>query len=173
MRDIMAEEKRIELARRIVNDLPKFGLWATGIRDFETPYGKLGFRQLAILWALRYKLVPDDDLSPGTLAQQQNVRPSVITRALARLEDGGFIERAIDLADRRRIKLALTSKGRDVSIYVEELYLREIMDAVGPRTEHEIDELLDAVARLDEIADRLQSSAFGNGYTLPGDESGH
>lgn len=167
----MGEEKRVELARRIVTDLPKFGAWATGIRDFETPYGKLGFRQLAILWALRYRLIPDDDLSPGSLAQQQNVRPSVITRALARLEEGGFIERAIDLADRRRIRLTLTPKGRDVSVYVEELYLREIMDAVGSRPEQEIDELLDAIAKLDEIAERLRASAFSNGGTLSGDDT--
>lgn len=159
----MADEKRVELARDIVTNLPKFGNWATAIRDFQTPYGKLGYRQLAILWALRFKLVPDDQLSPTTLAHQQDVRPSVITRALARLEEGGFLERTMHPQDRRRINLTLTRKGHDVSVYVEKLYLDEIIRAMDTCSEQEIVELRRAIAILDAIADRLLASGFGDG----------
>ena len=162
----MVDDKRGELARQIISVLPQFGAWATAIRDFETPYGKLGFRQLAILWTIRHKRIPDEQLSPTTLAEHQNVRPSVITRALTRLEEGGFIERAIDLSDRRRITLTCTPKGRDVSIYVEELYLREIVDAMGHLTSRQVDDLLRAINTLDEIAEHLLSSGFGQKQDL-------
>lgn len=166
----MADEKRVELARDIVSNMPKFGNWATGIRDFATPYGKLGFRQLAILWAIRYKLIPDDVLSPTTLATQQNVRPSVITRALARLEMGGFLERTMHPQDRRRINLTLTEKGHDVSVYVEHLYLDEIVAALAPYSDADIDHLMRAVSMLDDLAERLLASGFINGSHATDDE---
>lgn len=165
----MAGDRQVELARQILTILPQFGNWATAIRDFETPYGKLGYRQLAILWALRYGLIPEEDLSPTTLAQHQNVRPSGVTRALARLEEGGFIERAMDLTDRRRITLTLTAKGAEASIYVEKLYLREIIDAMGPLTTRQVEDLFRALNTLDEIAERLLASGFGNNHTAPED----
>lgn len=167
----MAEDRQVELARQILTVLPQFGGWATAIRDFQTPYGKLGFRQLAILWAIRYKLIPEDELSPTSLARYQDVRPSVITRALARLEEGGFIERAMDLSDRRRITLTLTQAGHDVSVYVEELYLREIVGAMGSLTDQETASLLDALSTLDTIAGRLLTSGFGQKTLVVGDDA--
>lgn len=166
----MANDKQVELARQILTVLPQFGSWATAIRDFQTPYGKLGYRQLAILWAIRYKLIPDDELSPTSLARHQNVRPSVITRALTRLEEGGFIERAMDLSDRRRINLTLTQAGCDVSIYVEELYLREIVEAMGPLTSRQTTDLLNALSALEGIAGRLLTSGFSHQAVVVSDD---
>lgn len=152
----MSEQTRADLARSVMTVLPRFGGWAVNIRDFMTPYGRLGFRQLAILWALRHDLVPPDELSPTTLARQQNVRPSVITRALTRLEEGGLVVREMDLQDRRRIILTLTDKGRDASIYVERMYLREIMNSMSDFDDDTIDEIVRAVANLETVIGRLE-----------------
>jgi DNA-binding MarR family transcriptional regulator len=154
----MADDRQIELARQMITVLPKFGSWTRSIRDFTTPYGKLGFRQLAILWALRYQDIPPDQLSPTSLARFHRVRPSVVTRALARLEEGGFIERTMDLEDRRRINLAITPKGMEVSVYVEQLYLREIIENMDPLDPDEIDELLRSIATLRRVIERLEAS---------------
>lgn len=159
----MVDDQRLELARRIIVTLPKFGTWANAIRDFETPYGKLGFRQLAILWAIRHNLIPDDELSPTTLAHQQEVRPSVITRALSRLEEGGFLERTMHAHDRRRINLTLTPKGMDVSVYVEKLYLDEILAAMGDPSTEQVARLLASISTLDAIAERLLTNGFSHG----------
>lgn len=153
----MSDESRAELARTMVTQLPRWGSWAVNIRDFVTPYGRLGFRQLAILWAIRHDLIPADELSPTNLAQQQGVRPSVITRALTKLEEGGFLERAMDKHDRRRINIILTEKGREVSVYVEQMYLREIMDSMRDLDDVQIDELTRAVGVLTDIIDDLET----------------
>jgi DNA-binding MarR family transcriptional regulator len=159
----MADDKRVQLARQMITELPRFGTWTRSIRDFTTPYGKLGFRQLGILWALRYKTIPDEDLSPTSLATYQQVRPSVITRALTRLEEGGFLERTMDLQDRRRINLTITQKGIDASEYVERLYLEEIARAIGPVSDSELDALNSAIHLISEIVDKLMASGFGSG----------
>lgn len=156
----MADDSRGQLARQMLLELPRFGTWTRSIRDFTTPYGKLGFRQLAILWAIRYKTIPEDELSPTSLATFNQVRPSVITRALTRLEEGGFIERTMDLHDRRRINLAITQKGIDVGEYVERLYLDEIANAMDALDEAEIGRLAEAVSCISGIVDRLVASGF-------------
>lgn len=156
----MAEDKRVQLARQLILELPRFGTWSRSIRDFTTPYGKLGFRQLAILSALHYKRIPETELSPTSLATYQNVRPSVITRALTRLEEGGFLERTMDLQDRRRINLTLTQKGIEASEYVEKLYLDEIVDAIGPLDNASLEQLSGSVLLIRDIVDRLINSGF-------------
>jgi DNA-binding MarR family transcriptional regulator len=156
----MADDKRVQLARQMITELPRFGTWTRSIRDFTTPYGKLGFRQLGILWALRYKAIPDTELSPTSLATYQQVRPSVITRALTRLEEGGFLERTMDLQDRRRINLTITEKGIEASEYVERLYLDEIARAIGPLTDAELDAMANSVTLITQIVDRLMASGF-------------
>lgn len=153
----MSDSRREALASLMVTSLPRWGSWAVNIRDFTTPYGKIGFRQLAILYAVRHNLIPPRELSPTTLAQQQRVRPSVITRALARLEENGFIERTMDLDDRRRIQIRMTEKGHNVSVYVERMYLREIMDSMSDLDDDEIEHMWRAVSRLSDIISDLES----------------
>ncbi len=80
-----SEAARRELAGRMVRELPRFGRWAVTIRDYETPYGKVGYRQLATLWLIRFHLIPGDDFTPSRLAEHLEVQPSVVTRLLAKL----------------------------------------------------------------------------------------
>ena len=88
---IDSEPERIELARAIVTSLPKFGSWASTSRQFDTPYGRLGYRRISILWVLRHSMLPEKETTASGLAQRYRVQPSVITRALASLEADGFI----------------------------------------------------------------------------------
>jgi len=95
----MIVSERAALVLRMVSTLPGYGSWADSFRDFDTPYGNVGYRQLSILWALRYRLIPDDEFSPTRLAAFFRVQPSVATRSLAKLEAVGFISRAVDASD--------------------------------------------------------------------------
>ena len=120
------EALRQQLAIRMLQVLPGFGSWASSIRNFETPFGRVGLRQLSILYIMRYPQLGAESPTPGDLADWFEVQPSVITRSLARLEANGFIERITDPDDRRIARLSITPKGIEVSEYVENLFVREL-----------------------------------------------
>jgi DNA-binding MarR family transcriptional regulator len=141
----------------MVSILPKYGRWANGFRDFDTPYGRIGFRQLAVLWAIRYNLVPDSDVSPSRLAALQEVQPSVMTRALAKLESNGFVVRATDPRDGRRSRIEVTRKGQHVSKFVEDLYVDDIVGSLSLLDDARVEELHRCIEALGSIVDDLET----------------
>ena len=150
------DQDRTELARRIVATLPRFGRWANTVREFRTPYGVIGFRQAAILWIIRYRIISEDEMSPTRIAAHHHVQPSVVTRALTRLEASGFIERAVDPRDARRFRITITEKGQMVSEYVEDLFVTDTLDSIACLGAQEIDDLRRAVELLDRIVNDLE-----------------
>lgn len=50
----------------------------------------------------------------GELAAAEQVTPPTITRIVAALERDGLVTRAVDSADRRVVRIAVTAKGRRV-----------------------------------------------------------
>ena len=152
---IDGDPERIELARAITASLPKFGSWASTSRQFDTPYGQLGYRRIAILWVLRHGMLPEREMTASGLAQLYRVQPSVITRALASLESDGFISRSVDPDDSRVIRLAITERGMELSRYVEDLYVREVLEALDSVPIERLGPLQVAVEELDSIADEL------------------
>ena len=52
--------------------------------------------------------------SPGELARFMHVTPATVTRVVQRMEEAGYLRRAPDPDDSRRVKLHLTAKGRRV-----------------------------------------------------------
>ena len=155
------EQSRLSLAFTILTSLPRFGRWAEGVREFDTPYGTIGYRQAAILWLLRYELLPPDEMTPTCFAQFHRVQPSVVTRALAKLEHGGFVERAIDPHDTRVSRISITPTGMAISIYIEQLYLEDLRSALEPVSDQEIANLQQSVVTLNQIADRLDLLRLG------------
>lgn len=159
---VMTDDDRITLARQMVESLPKFGAWANGFREFETPYGKVGFRQLAILWFLRFELPSGEHVTPTRIAESSSVQPSVITRALTRLEAAGFIERKVDPTDHRRFFVTITDRGLEISRYVEDWYTREMLECIGDLSNEQLGELERSVALLDGLANTLRRRQTGH-----------
>lgn len=167
----MTDASRRVLAKQMVNILPGFGQWASGIRDFQTPYGRLGTRQVSILWLLRHEIIPADRLSPTRIAEFHHVQPSVVTRALAKLEEGGFVERSIDDIDRRRTHLEITAKGREASEYVEELYIHEMLAGMQDLDDTQIHRLEQSMDALRQLASVLEERGIeGQLSTVDPDE---
>jgi DNA-binding MarR family transcriptional regulator len=151
------DQERRTLALQMVQILPSFGNWASSIRNFETPFGRIGLRQLSILYIMRYPGTFHADPTPRYLAQAFEVQPSVITRALARLEEHGFIDRVQDPDDRRVARLSITDKGREISVYVEDLFIREMMKSTAFLSSDEVDELTGWMKVLAGVRDDLHS----------------
>lgn len=151
----MDDPSRSRLAKRIVASLPKFGHWVTSFRDFDTPYGSVGYRQAQILWILRHELIPPEEVSPTKLAAHFLVQPSVVTGALAKLEAAGLVTRTADQKDSRVARIAITKNGRLLSKHVETFFEHEVEDSLEELDDAQIADLLRAVETLDRIADAL------------------
>lgn len=149
-------QSRFTLARTMLNALPRFGQWADTMREFNTPFGTIGYRQASILWVLRYELIPRSEMTPTGFATFFRVQPSVVTRALAKLEHGEFIVRSIDSHDTRVSHIAISPKGTEISVYIEQLYIDDLMQALCSVPDEDIEALHQSVDTLATVADRLE-----------------
>lgn len=141
----------------MVHTLPGWGLWAIDVRDFETPYGRIGFRQASILWVLRSRAIVDEDRTPTGIAKHFGVQNSAITRAVDKLEQGGYVLREIAFEDRRRHYLVLTQKGADISEFIERLYTAPLQEELEEMTNEELATLNDQVEVLYRILSRIRN----------------
>jgi DNA-binding MarR family transcriptional regulator len=167
---MIAEERepsRLSLAFTMLTALPRFGLWAEGVREFETPYGTIGYRQAAILWILRYELLPPNEMTPSGFACFHRVQPSVVTRALAKLEHAGFIERHTDPDDSRVSRISITSQGMAISVFIEQIYMDDLIAALAPVPDAEIEALRQSVETLNQVVVRLELLRLGRSARAP------
>lgn len=146
-----------DLATRMVHSLPGWGLWAIDVRDFQTPYGSIGFRQASILWVLRNEAIGDEERTPTGIAKHFGVQNSAITRAVDKLEQGGYLLREVAFEDRRRHYLVLTQKGADISEWIERLYTAPLQEALDDLTEEEHAALGAQLEVLDRILGRIRN----------------
>lgn len=65
-------------------------------------------------WRLIALLAVDGATSPGRLSERANLEPDRISRLFASLRDKGLVRRVPDAQDRRRARLELTARGRDL-----------------------------------------------------------
>ena len=146
----------LELAARMVHTLPGWGLWAIDVRDFETPYGSIGFRQASILWVLANEAITDDERTPTGIAKHFGIQNSAITRAVDKLERGGYLVREVAFEDRRRHYLVLTQKGADISEWIERLYTAPLQEVLSEMSEQDLEELEEQVNVLQRILSRIR-----------------
>lgn len=152
-----SDNNSLELAARMVHTLPGWGLWAVDVRDFETPYGSIGFRQASILWVLRNESVGENERTPTGIAKHFGVQNSAITRAVDKLERGGYLLREVAFEDRRRHYLVLTQKGADISEWIERLYTAPLQEALNEFDENELTELGEQIDVLDKLLSRIRN----------------
>lgn len=145
-----------KLASRMVQTLPGWGLWAIDVRDFQTPYGSIGFRQASILWVLRTQSITDTERTPTGIAKHFGVQNSAITRAVDKLEQGGYLLREVAFEDRRRHYLVLTQKGADISEWIERLYTAPLQEVLSEMSEEDLEELETQVNVLQRILSRIR-----------------
>lgn len=74
--------------------------------------------------------------------------PGAMTRMLDRLEQKGLIRRLFGQGDRRRVKLELTDRGRQVLPEAQDLAVAETERVMGGLSAAELDCLLDTLTRM-------------------------
>jgi len=88
------------------------------------------------------------DARPGDLAQGLRVVPSVITRAIAPLEQDGLVERKPDPADARATLLGLTDLGRERLRSVQQVYVHQLQQSFDSWTSDEAEQAAAVLGRL-------------------------
>lgn len=135
--------------------LPAFGRWASKIRDFETPYGRAGIRQLEVLYMLRHDLLDPATPAATALAEHFQIQRSVVTRLLMKLELSGYITRQQDPRDGRAQQIVITENGRLLSDYVEQEFFKEMEGALGEIGAADLASLEQAISLLRQVSSNL------------------
>jgi len=101
------------------------------------------------------------EMTPGELSEIVLRSSGNVTQILDRLQRAGYVERAADPLDRRKVVIALTSAGLDIAQRASAQYARErkrILKALSPddvaRVDRAIALLLDAFTADAEVARR-------------------
>lgn len=151
-----------ELALSMVTTLPRWGSWAAYMREVDTPYGRIGYRQTSIMWILR-KGSADGMVNHNTttgIAAEVGVQNSVITRAAEHLEHLGLVTRTTSTEDRRRSFLTLTENGVRASEYIESIYVTSILDELSRLNQETLQQLQNSLEVLHEIISNLSAKPF-------------
>jgi DNA-binding MarR family transcriptional regulator len=93
---------------------------------------------LAILKVLAAQTGED---RPGDLAQATGVAPSVVSRALTRLEEDGLVVRHKDESDARACHIALTPEGRAQLAAITDQYVALLGDALTDLSDDDVERL--------------------------------
>ena len=86
----------------------RFGITRTARRLRQEAGGSLSPSQTAALATIERH----GPLTPSELANREQVQRPTVTRVLARLEEGGLVDRAGDPSDRRSTLVSITREGR-------------------------------------------------------------
>lgn len=90
------------------------------LRCISTVYTKK-FGLSTALWRILSIVGRYEPIFPGVAAEHSTMEPDKVTRAVDRLVAMGYVLRSSDEADRRRVNLGLTARGRAVYEDIEEI----------------------------------------------------
>jgi DNA-binding MarR family transcriptional regulator len=144
-----------EAARHLMALYPRiyFACHTRHVRDAES-HRLLSRHQASILDHL-------DEIDPTTvndLARHMGVTPATISLAIDRLERQGYVARARDAADRRRVHVRLTSAGVRVRDSASVLDAPRVEALIAKLTEDEREIALRGLTLLAEAAARVTHS---------------
>ncbi|SDP63816.1 MarR family protein [Pedococcus dokdonensis] len=111
---------------------------------------------LAILKVLATQ--PDED-RPGDLALATGVAPSVVSRALSRLEEDGLVVRHKDEVDARACHITLTAEGSDQLATISDQYVALLDDALTDLTDDDVERLPGLLRTLEQALRRAGERA--------------
>lgn len=100
---------------------------------------------------LQYLAQKGGDVIPSKISDVMQVSTARVAAALNSLEDKGLITRQIDLDDRRRILVRLTTAGERQAAEHREMVLGNIADMLRSLGEHDAKEYVRITSRLAEL----------------------
>jgi DNA-binding MarR family transcriptional regulator len=86
-------------------------------------------------WRVLAHLAQSDQVSVREIQAKVDMDKSKVSRAAARLESAGLIEKRENLEDRRLLDMRLTAKGRDLVariVPIADAYQAQVLAQIGP-----------------------------------------
>ncbi|HEX4704946.1 MAG TPA: MarR family transcriptional regulator [Pseudonocardiaceae bacterium] len=118
----------------------------------NTVVGDLALSESSVL----ARLDRDGPDSPGSLAEQEGVRPQAMAATLAALQERGLVSRGPDATDGRRAVMAITDAGRTMAADRRSVSVRRLAAAIEAEfTPAERRELRAMLTLLDRLVERL------------------
>lgn len=99
-------------------------------------------------------LVENGSMPLSGLARSVMVNPSTLTGIIDRLESKGLVRRVRDSADRRKIRIELTSQGRRAADSAPPPIHQSIIDGLGELTPNQTKTIVKSLASLVDMLDR-------------------
>ena len=93
-------------------------------------------------------------MSAGELAEATGLSSAATTTLLDRLERKGFVQRERDTVDRRKVRVAMTSKGVELVGALYGPLARDGSQGLSRFTEAELGKVLDFLGEATELVDR-------------------
>ncbi len=93
-------------------------------------------------------------ISSGALAEYLHLHPSTLTGVLQRLDARGLLRRERDPSDARRVKLALTPKGRRTLAKKQTSVEALVRDAIGREKRRDVETAAEVLKRITSALER-------------------
>jgi DNA-binding MarR family transcriptional regulator len=139
----MTEPETAELTARLQRVLGKLSRLLR--REVPSALGPGAMAALSTLSA-------DGPMRPSDLAAREGVRPPTMTRMLTGLEEGGYVERTSDPADRRASLIAVTPLGRQTMVDTRTARAGHLARHLATLTPDQRRSLADALPVLEKLA---------------------
>jgi len=142
--------------RRMVHNIFAFTARHEAIRDGHARQIGLAGIEYTILISIGH-LGLNNDVNIKTVADHLHMSGAFVTTVTSKLQSQGLVEKSQDLADRRRISLAITEKGK---MLLRDLapYQREINDVeFGPLSREQFQLFAEILASLISASDKAMA----------------
>ena len=104
------------------------------------------------MFILNFLMFQDRVVMPGEISAAMNASTARVAMALRSLEAKGYVERSVDQADRRKIRVSITPQGREfIKCDREEMHDRMVL-ILRELGEADAQEFIRIVGRITEIA---------------------
>ncbi len=145
---VAADAETIDRLRRVLTRISRRV-------DRQVSGGGLTSTQLSVLATVELR----GPLGLGELADFEGVNPTMLSRVVGKLEEGGLIQRQVDETDRRAVRVVVTKAGTELRrrLLIERSAL--LADRLGLLAEDDAANVLAAIPALEALAAELAPRA--------------
>lgn len=118
-------------------------------RGITTP---VPLNQFAVLMVLRV----EEPASPTLIGDILHISKQQMTSITEKLVDAGFLSRAVDPADRRRLLLSLTKRGVDILDHQNDIVKRKFIESLDDLTSEERDDLAHSIEMITHYIEKMR-----------------